>query len=345
MTAPLASCRSRLDRYQPEQQRFLHAAAGQGLVPPLGDDRTTLRALPAAPARVPKGLRITYRDDSGADHLGFVLSLPDLDALGLAARVVHEAPPEIMVQLLAPLLERSLQRAADALGRELQLHTTRIADAAELRPLPWRFIAEAVPRIGALRLAISTPLLEACLRTPPLLRRSLTALARIVIGWDLQLAPWQLTREALQGIEPGDLVRVPLQRTDGGRFAARLVPHRAGLCGDARAGRAFHVEAAIERGGWIRLYLPSTNPATHAMDDSTPLEALTVPIVLQLPLVAMSLGDIEAARPGTLVDTGVRLEDVEVGLCSAGQHFASGRLVLVGEHLGVEVTRLVGSER
>jgi len=188
-------------------------------------------------------------------------------------------------------------------------------------------------------------LLEACLRTPPLLRRSLTALARIVIGWDLQLAPWQLTREALQGIEPGDLVRVPLQRTDGGRFAARLVPHRAGLCGDARAGRAFHVEAAIERGGWIRLYLPSTNPATHTMDDSTPLEALTVPIVLQLPLVAMSLGDIEAARPGTLVDTGVRLEDVEVGLCSAGQHFASGRLVLVGEHLGVEVTRLVGSER
>jgi flagellar motor switch/type III secretory pathway protein FliN len=345
MTALLASsCRSRLDRFEPEQQRYLHAAAGQGLVPPLGDERTTLRALPAVPSRVPKGLRIVYRDASEAEHIGFVLSLPELDSLGIAARVVHEAPPEIVVQLLAPLFERSLQRAADALGCELKVHATRIADAAALRPLPWRFVAEAVPRIGALRLAISTPLLEACLRTP-LLPRSRTALQRIVIGWDLQLAPWQLPREALQGIEPGDLVRVPVQAAEGGRFAALLVPHRAGLCGDARAWRAFNVEAAVDRGGWIRLYLPSTNPATHTMDESTPLEALTVPVMLQLPLVAMSLGDIEAARPGTLVDTGVRLEDIEVGLCSAGQHFASGRLVLIGENLGVEVTRLVGSTR
>jgi flagellar motor switch/type III secretory pathway protein FliN len=75
------------------------------------------------------------------------------------------------------------------------------------------------------------------------------------------------------------------------------------------------------------------------MEDQDVLDGPIVPIHLTLPVAAMSLHEIDAAKPGTLVDTGVRLEEVEVGLWSAGYRFATGRLVVIGEHLGVEIAR------
>lgn len=331
------SLRGRLDRFEMQQLRFLRAAAGQGLLPPFGDEQSTLRALARRPAPACEGLRVAYRDDAGEEHLGFVLSPADLGALGVAERILDEAAPEGALLLLAPHLERSLQRAGVALGRPLRLQATRMQGVAALQPLPWRFVAEGVPGVGELVLALSSALLEACVATPAP-RRSQSAAGRITIGWALALPPLPLAEAALPAIEPGDVLRVPARGEGPGRIDVRLVPRSAGR-GDLPS---FAVQAVIDPDRWIAFQLQSPKPESAPMADSLPLDAMTVPVEAHLPIIAMSLAEIEAVRPGALVDCGVRLEDVEVTLSSAGRPFAVGRLVLIGDDLGVEIVRTAG---
>ena len=338
---PAATCRPRLDRFHPAQLRLLQAAAGLGPLPPFADEHTRLRALPPRPAPALDGLRIVYRHGED-EHMGFVLSLPDLAALGIAGCIVDGVAPQAVLAMLAPQLERSLQRAGALLGRELLPHASRLADGAPLRPLPWRFVAEGVPRLGALALAHSTALLGACLATPASVH-SRSVASHVVIGWTLALPPVALAPSELHGIEPGDVVRVAAPRAGIRCFAGRLLPR--GMGAGTLPSPSFEAQAVIDEAGWLALQLQPADTTMLPMEDPLPLDAMTVPVEPQLPLIAMSLAEIGAVRPGTLVDTGVRLDDVEVTLCSAGRPFAVGRLVMVGDDLGVEVLRVAGGGR
>lgn len=333
----------RLDRFSRSQARLVAAcAAAGGELLPFGSEQIRLRALSRLPERVNDGLRIAFGQGDNGEHLVIALAPPELEALGIAPRTLHEAPESALLALLEPWLGPALQRARFLLGDALEVGVSRLAQTRLGGEPPWCFVMDGVAGVGALQVALSTELVDACARAPMPARATAHA-GQTVVGWDLRLNSIRLPREVWAALAPGDCLRVarpPL----GADFDAALLPHREGLAAMPEL-PAFSVALAVAAGSGraMHLRLSSNHPERTAMHEPLSLDEMTVPVTPQLPVLAMSLQAIECATPGTLVDTGLRLEDAEVGLWSAGQRFARGRLVLVGEHLGIELTHVEGS--
>jgi type III secretion protein Q len=88
-----------------------------------------------------------------------------------------------------------------------------------------------------------------------------------------------------------------------------------------------------------------TTPA--AMDNELPaadsltttLNAMEVTLHVELAALDLSLTELAALQAGSILQLPTPLADAEVQLVSYGQHLGTGRLVAVGDHLGVQVTR------
>ncbi|MGN6318454.1 FliM/FliN family flagellar motor switch protein [Trinickia sp.] len=83
--------------------------------------------------------------------------------------------------------------------------------------------------------------------------------------------------------------------------------------------------------------LPLTEPLV-------PVASMEMPVHVELFSVNLGLAQVSALQPGYVLDLPLPLEDAAVRLVSYGQTLAFGKLVAVGENLGVQIERMAASD-
>ena len=72
--------------------------------------------------------------------------------------------------------------------------------------------------------------------------------------------------------------------------------------------------------------------------------AMELPVHVELVSVNLSVAQLSSLQPGYVLDVPLPIADAAVRLVSYGQTLAFGKLVAVGEHLGVQIERMAGSD-
>jgi type III secretion protein Q len=83
--------------------------------------------------------------------------------------------------------------------------------------------------------------------------------------------------------------------------------------------------------------LPLTEPLV-------PVASMEMPVHVELFSVNLGLAQVSALQPGYVLDLPLPLDDAAVRLVSYGQTLAFGKLVAVGENLGVQIERMAASD-
>ena len=332
-----------LIRFDPAQQAYLQACLGRESDPvvPFGGPVTTLRADPGDVREIPAdAVRIAYVGGDGAEHLEVVLGRGGLRSLGVGPWIHRIASIETLREVLAEMLRASIDRASAIVGEELRLQVQRVADDPVMPRHPWpSFIADHVPCLGRLKFKMSSALMAGC-ESHPMPRRGPEAMHQLPLLWDVRLSSILLGRDEWHQLACGEAVRVLLSPLPRGEVVGALVPHcEKSLVRATPLGLRRQVKVLIDEGGWLSLKFGETTLVGDTIEHHDAVDGLTVPVSLTLPVVEMSLRQIDGIEPGALVDAGVRLHDIDVALWTAGQRFASGRLVMMDGYLGVEIVR------
>jgi type III secretion protein Q len=77
-----------------------------------------------------------------------------------------------------------------------------------------------------------------------------------------------------------------------------------------------------------------------AVAGAEPLDDLEIPVRFELDTVALTLADLEALRPGYVLELAVPLSQASVRLVAFGQTIGHAELVAVGDKLGARITHL-----
>jgi flagellar motor switch/type III secretory pathway protein FliN len=341
---------TQLPRYSAHQRRFVACCADpevRKLVPLGAPSGCSVSAVAQSETFATfDGLRIAWRAPDEQVHLDTYLSEWDLLALGLSAQVWRHAPvnsiASLLSPLLRPLLEESRQQVSRLLRCEVALGMQRLdprRGPAEVLP---RFLATGVPRLGRLSFGVSPTLISACEAVPwsPAVAE---AAQHVPLEWEVQASCGALARDVQRNLAVGDVVRTPLPSIADVEAAVALVANMQASTPHSAPIPRRQLKLAIDRWGWIRTKFEGRE-MSDSTDENMPIDQLTVPITLHLPLSSMSLLEISRFTPGWLVETGIRIHDVEVSLSTAGQRFAFGRLVAIGDQLGVQITRVGNSQ-
>ncbi len=332
-----------LIRFDPAQQAYLQTCLGRESDPviPFGGPVTMLRADPGDVREIPAdAVRVAYVGDDGAEHLEVVLGRGDLLSLGIGPWIRRMASIETLCEVLSTMLRPSIQRASAIVGAELKPRVQRVADDLEMPRHPWpSFIADRVPCLGRLKFKMSSALMAGC-QSHPMPRLGPDAIRQLPLVWDVSLSSILLGRDEWRQLACGETVRVLLSPLPSGEVVGALVPHcEKTAVRTTTMGLRRQVKVLINQGGWISLKFAETTLVGDTIEQQDMPCGRTVPVTLTLPLVEMSRRQVDGIEPGAMVDVGLRLCDVEVALWTAGERFASGRLAMIGDYLGVEIMR------
>ncbi|MFM0735974.1 type III secretion system cytoplasmic ring protein SctQ [Paraburkholderia xenovorans] len=77
-----------------------------------------------------------------------------------------------------------------------------------------------------------------------------------------------------------------------------------------------------------------------AQPDIGSLDELDVPVHLEISTLDLPLRTLATLQPGYLLELPIALEDAQVRLVVHGRTIGTGRLVAIGEHLGLQVSRI-----
>lgn len=166
------------------------------------------------------------------------------------------------------------------------------------------------------------------------------SLSGLLVHPGLALAIEHLSLGDWQGLEPGDVLVL-------GRRSACL--ERAGLWLDGRLlARISLASGAPTLSSALLPHSPEPEPAMNASAPAAtpePLLSLNLPLEVEVGRVSLTLAELSALRPGTVLELGVPVEGARVTLRSRGQTLGRGELVVVGEMLGVQVDELCAPSR
>lgn len=258
--------------------------------------------------------------------------------------------PLMATRMLAPVLQR-LGTAADVLADRgwlaisvtgVRLHV--VADHGRL-PVPlasWEWTWEAEFQSSAAVLAIDpgcvAALQQLIARLPV---RESPAASGWRVGSVLRVGSRRLAVDLLRSLAVGDVVLFHDQG-DIDRLDARL------YCGVA-SGRHWSAAVSISQ---RKVSLMSELQMHDGKTDSDldvpgpPLEShvaeLDVPVHFELDNAALSLAQLNALRPGYVIDLSIPVQDAEIRLVACGQVIGRGRLVVIGDCLGVQIEQLTG---
>ncbi|MCX2865579.1 type III secretion system cytoplasmic ring protein SctQ [Paucibacter sp. PLA-PC-4] len=221
-------------------------------------------------------------------------------------------------------------------------------DAAQRIPDAWHSVRDLDRELTRVALGSISPNLADALRV----RAPHPQVSRFwrdrmyVPGW-VELASVELSLVTMRTLSPGDVVLLPL--TAGGLDRAP-VRWRSGPSGNRR----LHANAAIEGGqlkftGTLMTHDPKSlaNQANSQLPQEQELDALEqleLPIGFEVETSAMSLTDLEAIRPGYVIEFSQPLSAAGLRLVCAGQVIGHAELVAVGDRLGARITRMVASD-
>jgi type III secretion protein Q len=116
----------------------------------------------------------------------------------------------------------------------------------------------------------------------------------------------------------------------------------------ATRGRHFSAAAAID-GSAVTLATspnlcqesPHMDQMDHMDHPATDVAALELPVTLEIVTLAMPLQQIGTLQPGHVLELPLALADARVRLVACGQTLGHGKLVVVGEQLGFQVSTMV----
>jgi len=116
----------------------------------------------------------------------------------------------------------------------------------------------------------------------------------------------------------------------------------------AAAGRHFSAAAAIDGAAVTLATSPNHCPEFPDMDHMdhpvTDIAALELPVTLEIVTLAMPLQQIGALQPGQVLELPLALADARVRMVACGQTLGHGKLVVVGEQLGFQVSTMVNHD-
>ena len=79
-------------------------------------------------------------------------------------------------------------------------------------------------------------------------------------------------------------------------------------------------------------------------ESPVPIQSMEMPVHVELFSVNLCIAQVSALQPGYVLDLPLPLDDATVRLVSYGQTLAFGKLVAVGENLGVQIERMAASD-
>jgi len=85
-------------------------------------------------------------------------------------------------------------------------------------------------------------------------------------------------------------------------------------------------------------------PIGPSSEPLVPIGSIELPVHVELLSVNLSVGQLGSLQPGYVLDLPLPLADAAVRLVSYGQTLAFGKLVAVGENLGVQIHRMAASD-
>lgn len=177
---------------------------------------------------------------------------------------------------------------------------------------------------------------------PPMADRN-TVLAQLgVIGLPIhaRVASRQCAMATLQSLAPGDVLLgwgLRAYRPDTEEGAVRLT------FGNSRQPH-FTAHAHYKEGTVTILDVPmladDDTPTADEAADGIAVEALEVPVHLELAVMSLPLAELAALVPGHVLQLPVLLRDATVRLVCHGQTLGHGQLVAVGDHLGLQISAM-----
>ncbi|KVK75941.1 hypothetical protein WS90_25180 [Burkholderia cepacia] len=310
--------------------RLVHAARHAGLDIAVRDAARTPRAVSCP-------FLLTLRVAAGALHLR-------VDAHADAALALIASEPDAARRAAATgiVLDRTLVRFAP-LGLGLARVAAFDADDRHAAPAP----LDVLIRHRALHVEVGivdvdddvVAQLEAHCNAWPRMRPAWLGSLRLPTRVRLGTRRYQYA--LLRSLRAGDILLHALTATSDS-----TLEHASLHCGHA-PGR--HLRATVRVAGPTLILTASPimtsdpdyapNGATVS-DDSVPLDTLDVPVQLELDSVAMPIADLAALGPGHVLELALPVDETDIRLVVYGQTIGVGRLVAVGDQLGVQLTRM-----
>lgn len=221
-----------------------------------------------------------------------------------------------------------------------------VAQAGDAAALPLRVEGphgDTPCRITALDWLATTP-------APPAADRGavLAQLGSVALPLALRMASRRCATHTLAALGPGDVLLgwgPHAYRPDADAGTVRLT------CGDSRHPH-LTVHAQYKEGTVTILDVPAladddtvaadetTRDTPHTSADGVAVEALEVPVHLELAVMSLPLAELAALAPGHVLQLPVLLRDATVRLVCHGQTLGQGQLVAVGEHLGLQISAM-----
>jgi type III secretion protein Q len=181
---------------------------------------------------------------------------------------------------------------------------------------------------------------------PPMADRNAVIAQLGVVGLPVgvRIASRRCATHTLSSLAAGDVLlgwgqHAYCPDTDAG--AVRLT------CGDSRRAH-FTAHGHYKEGTVTILDVPTladddtiaAHDTTHDSSDGIAVEALEVPVHLEVAVMSLPLAELAALAPNHVLQLPVLLRDATVRLVCHGQTLGHGQLVAVGEHLGLQISAM-----
>jgi len=261
------------------------------------------------------------------------------DLLALPDDVDRDAIPDTVLWAVAEA------RLEGLLGRLEQLSgaAVRLVDPREAQPGPacWLEFTLAGPEGQALRGWVGVPLDEDCLatleRTLDTLPRVPSPLADLPLELGVEVGRMRLTLRELRGVEPGDVLLPAAWHPAEGCVYLSAPPLRVRVpWPDSAAGPWTEVNDRAHQ---------SEESDMADKDEAQGLGAVEVELGFEIGRVRMTVDELSDLGEGRTLDLPNQAgPGVEVAILGGGRRIGTGRIVSVGQGLGIQIVSLPGRE-
>ncbi|WP_164739696.1 type III secretion system cytoplasmic ring protein SctQ [Xanthomonas sp. BRIP62411] len=273
--------------------------------------------------RAAEAARLQLQFDSGT----LELRIAARDGL---APLLNEADAALRTAIADVLLSDALRAFAPlGLGAAEVVAFERCADAANCRDIGIALgDIDAIAETASPLLLAALQTATAALATPSPLPAWLSALR---LSTRLRIGQRTAAATLLQSLRPGDVLL----------HALGPAPVRSGeLLWGLPGGAVLRAPVRLNPQQMILETAPAMQHDTPESDPSqstTDVAALELPVQLEVDQLALSLSVLSGLQPGQILELSVPVDQADIRLVVYGQTIGIGRLLAVGEHLGVQI--------
>jgi len=282
-----------------------------------------------------------------ADLLPTLVMAIEADAAAAGAPAIA---PLVASRLLAPLLDsfgQALNESGNPQWLAIGLSAVRLLNLDAIKPalVPLATWDVTLPRqlhstMGLLSIdAACTASLQDALDMMPVRQYGLTDSWRVPTMLRIATRSW--TAELLESLELGDVLlckdTATLDTFEADLFCGALAGvHQKGRV-KINQKKVTFMSDMLEEDGRNDIESESLGPPL-----STSIAELEVPVHFEIDSTALSLAQLASLRPGYVIELAIPVQQAEIRLVACGQIIGRGKLVVIGDCLGVQLESLAG---